>query len=70
MTRPPTAQLDWSLYVTCPKCDESNDLSEPQHDTEHDISGHIFNNRWERLKDWEVTCEHCNHEFKIEKVEY
>jgi len=66
----PTASLDWSLYVDCPKCGEANDLSDPQHDTEHDIARHIFSNAWDKLNGWEVTCENCDHEFTIEKVEY
>ena len=66
----PTAQLEWSLYVECPNCKESNDLAGPEHDAEHYISGFIFNNKWDKLQGWEVTCEHCQHEFKLNKVEY
>lgn len=66
----PTATLNWSLYVRCPKCESLNDLSDPEHDTEHDIARHLFTNDWDKLKGWEVTCESCGHEFKIEKVEY
>lgn len=66
----PTAQLDWSLYVYCPKCERGNDLADPQHDTDHDIARHIFSNAWGKLDGWEVTCEGCGHEFKIKKVEY
>lgn len=66
----PTAQLEWSLYVYCPKCELANDLADPQHDTEHNIARHIFSNEWDKLRGWEVTCEKCGHEFKIEKVEY
>ena len=72
MTDPakPVAILNWSLHVTCPQCDKSNDLSDPEHDTEHDIARHIFTNAWDELKGWEVECQHCAHEFTIEKVEY
>jgi uncharacterized Zn finger protein len=66
----PIANLDWSLYVQCPKCDGSNDLAGPEHDTEHEIAHHIFTNAWDKLNGWRVTCEHCGHEFTIEKVEY
>lgn len=66
----PIAHLDWSLTVRCPKCDHANDLADGRHDTEHDIARHIFSNDWDVLKGWEVTCEHCGHEFTIEKVEY
>jgi DNA-directed RNA polymerase subunit RPC12/RpoP len=70
MSKRPTANLEWSLYVDCPKCGESNDLAEPHHDTEHDIARHLFSNDWDNLEGWEVTCGHCGHEFEIEKVEY
>ena len=66
----PIAQLEWGLRVYCPKCGESNDLSESQHDTEHGIAKHIFGNAWDKLAGWEVECEHCKHAFNIENVEY
>jgi hypothetical protein len=68
--RKPTALLNWGLHVDCPKCGESNDLASSPHDTEHYIAGHIFSNTWDKLDDWEVTCEHCDHEFTIGRVEY
>jgi ribosomal protein S27E len=67
---PPVARFEWSLHVDCPKCKKGNDLASPEHDGEFDIAKHIFNNNWDALKGWEVTCEHCGHEFTIEKVEY
>lgn len=66
----PTANLEWSLHVTCPNCEESNDLSDQTHDAENNIARHIFNNDWDKLNGWEVTCEHCGHDFTIEEVEY
>ena len=66
----PTARLDWSLHVDCPKCGGSNDLASCQHDVEHDIARYIFNNAWDKLDGWEVTCDGCGHEFEIERVEY
>ena len=66
----PTAQLDWSLTVYCPKCDEDNDLASGKHDCCSDIAQAIFTNEWDKLKGWEVTCEHCGHEFKISEVIY
>lgn len=66
----PTAMLDWSLHVDCPKCSVSNDLARWQHDQEHTIAGHIFTNAWDKLEGWEVTCEGCGHEFTIDRVEY
>lgn len=66
----PTANLDWSLTVDCPACGESNDLAAQEHDSEYSISRHIFSNEWDKLSGWEVTCEHCAHEFTIDGVEY
>jgi hypothetical protein len=66
----PIAQLDWSLNIECPACSVDNDLAAGDHDTENDIARHIFSNQWDSLKDWEVTCEICGHEFTIEKIEY
>lgn len=68
--RKPTAVLEWSLYADCPKCGGSNDLASGRHDSEHGIARHIFTNDWDKLEGWEVTCEHCEHEFTIERVEY
>ncbi len=64
------AVLNWSLYVYCPHCDKPNDLADPEHDTEHDIARHIFTNAWDKLKDWDVECQHCGYEFQLEGVEY
>ena len=66
----PTALLEWSLHVDCPKCEEANDLASREHDGENSIAHHIFRNDWDKLAGWEVTCEHCEHEFMIERVEY
>ena len=68
--RKPTALLDWSLYVDCPKCSLSNNLASSLHDCEYSIARHIFTNAWDKLEGWEVTCEGCEHEFTIERVEY
>lgn len=70
MTNKPTAFLSWSLDVDCPKCNETNDLSDSVHDPEYEISTPIFTSAWEKLEGREVTCEHCVHKFNIEKVEY
>lgn len=69
-TKHPIAILDWSLRVECPKCEEENDLAGVKHDAENNIGLHIFTNAWDKLNGHEVTCEHCGHEFTIEKVEY
>ena len=68
--RKPTALLDWSLYVDCPKCSLSNNLASALHDGEHNIARLIFTNAWDKLEGWDVTCEGCEHEFTIERVEY
>lgn len=63
-----TAYLDWSLDVECPKCGETTDLS--ANDDDAVVSGAIFHNNWDALKGFEVTCENCGHEFKLDEVEY
>ena len=65
-----TALLDWGLHVDCPKCELSNNLASGLHDSEYSIARHIFSNDWDKLDGWEVTCEGCEHEFTIERVEY
>lgn len=69
-TLKPTATLTWNLYVDCPQCGKSNDLAGGHHDTDHGIAKRIFTNAWDKLDGWEVECEHCGHEFQIERVEY
>ena len=66
----PVASLDWSLHVSCPKCNHENNIAKSEHDTESRIAHYIFSNDWDKLNGWEVQCEQCQHEFKIEKVEY
>ena len=65
-----TAYLDWALNVECPKCNDDNDLSDSEHDPENTVSRAIFCGQWDDLKGFEVTCEHCGHEFKLDEVEY
>lgn len=64
----PIAWLHYSITVRCPKCRHVTDLAEE--DAEHSIAAHIFNNDWDGLRGWEVTCSDCEHEFTIAKVEY
>ena len=66
----PTAFINWSLNVDCPKCEHDNDLADSIHDTEYSIAKHVFSNDWDKLDGWEVVCEKCNHEFNIDKVDY
>jgi ssDNA-binding Zn-finger/Zn-ribbon topoisomerase 1 len=63
----PTAQLRWSLDVECPKCEGEVDLSEGDDGT---YSVPIFNNKWDDLEGEHAVCPHCDHEFRIKKVEY
>lgn len=70
MSTTPVAYLNWSLYVDCPACKESNDLAHPEHDNEHETARRIFSNDWDKLKGKEVHCGACGHDFTIERVEY
>ena len=65
-----TAQLEWSLMLTCPNCEEDIDLASGDHDAENHISYAIFNNKWDDLRGHEIECQNCGHEFKLESVEY
>lgn len=65
-----TAYVDWALDVSCPECDQNNDLSQTCHDPEGLIADHIFSNRWNQVEGLEVTCKFCGHVFKLDKVEY
>lgn len=64
------AKLNWSLYVECPSCKESNDIASPSHDRDNRISQRIFSNEWDKLKGYELKCEECGHEFELGSVEY
>ena len=66
----PTALLDWSLHVDCPKCGLDNNLASCLHDAENVIARRIFTDAWDTLEGWEVTCEGCKHEFLLGGVEY
>jgi hypothetical protein len=61
------AQLDWQLDVQCPKCEEYIDLT--KNDDDCIVSSAIFNNNWDALKGFDVTCK-CGHEFQLDGVEY
>ena len=64
------AYVEWSLNVECPKCKLDNDLARSIHDGGNDIARHIFNNEWDVLKGWEITCEHCKFEFLLDDIIY
>lgn len=65
-----TAYVDWALDVTCPSCDQNNNLADDCHDPEGEIAKHIFNNEWDDLNGHTVVCKWCGHVFKLDKVEY
>jgi Zn finger protein HypA/HybF involved in hydrogenase expression len=65
-----TAQLEWSLMLSCPKCEEDIDLASGDYDADNCISEAIFSNRWDDLRGLEIECQECGHEFKLESVEY
>ena len=62
------AELDWRLTICCPKCKEITNLL--QQDYDGDMATAIFNNKWEKLENWEVTCDSCDYEFKVSEVVY
>lgn len=64
----PTAYLSWSLDIECPACKEEFDLT--TNDEDRIVARAIFHNVWEELEGYEAVCINCQHEFKIEKVEY
>lgn len=61
------AIINVNAWVDCPKCGESIDLTE---DDDGSFLGPLFNNEWQKLKGFEVYCEECGNEFKIDEVEY
>lgn len=63
-----TATLNWSLWVTCPKCGKENDLSDA---TSRWLSAKIFSNKWDEVNGHECACLECGHEFILDGgVEY
>lgn len=64
------AKLQWNLWVDCPYCGASLDLSDGEYDCEGEFSIPIFNNKWNDLKGREVECVNCLYVFKIDEVEY
>lgn len=64
----PSAVLSWSLYATCPHCNETMDLADIEDDNAVPVA--LFTNRWNELVDYEVTCSGCGREFRIAGVEY
>lgn len=63
-----TARLNWTLYIDCPACDAMVDLVDQ--DDNQIFATAIFNNKWGSAKGEEVFCDECNHEFKVDDIEY
>ncbi len=64
------AQLEWSLMLSCPKCEEDINLADGDHDLDCFIAGKIFTNQWDDLRGFDIECQKCGHEFRLESVEY
>ena len=63
-------QLDYMVYVKCPNCGESFDiLAEDDVDTDNEISGPLFSNKWSESKS-NTRCPECEHEFEMHGIEY
>jgi C4-type Zn-finger protein len=65
------AQLEFSILIECPWCTEEIDLANYYLTDECQIiAKYIFNNKWEKLVDYELTCPCCDQKFLMEKLEY
>lgn len=62
------AYLDWSLTFECGSCGAVIDLAE--NDDDAVVANAIFHNNWDALKGYEVVCENCVHENRIDSVEH
>lgn len=62
------AILEFSIYVTCPYCEEVFDVT--NQDDDHSITAAIFTNKWDRVKGCLVICVACDKEFTISEVVY
>lgn len=63
-------QLHYSLIVECPYCKEEYDLCDQDDDGQY--STPIFNNKWDDIKGFEITCPRpdCDMVATIKSVEY
>ena len=62
----PKAIISLNVWVNCPKCGDSIDLTK---DDDGTFLNPLFNNEWDYLKGYPVYC-NCGHEFEIEEVQY
>jgi len=60
------AELHARLWIECPNCDEDIDLFEDDPDGVYTVP--VFNNSWDDLKEEEVYCPKCGHEFQIKEI--
>ena len=63
------ATLSYAVNIECPKCNRGFDLIDNNND-DGVITVPLFNNRWGDVKGVSVTCDHCDHEFKLDGMEY
>lgn len=63
-----TAQIDVSLTVDCPHCNEQNNLLNNHHDCDGEITTKCFSD-WS-LFDEDFQCEFCEKEFNVNNIEY
>ena len=66
----PIAQLDWSLRVECPNCNESLDAAGIDAGNDYTITKMVFSNRWDDITGCSITCPECGHEFELGGMEY
>lgn len=63
----PTAYLDFNVWVDCPDCNASLNITD---EDDGNFTEKLFGGRWDELQDYDVYCDNCEYEFQIEKVEY
>ena len=59
--------LDVHVWVECPKCEKDFDLLDGDDGTYLEP---LFDGKWDYFDSLTVHCEHCGHEFELEKVEW
>lgn len=64
-----TGYLEWSVWVTCPHCNEQVSLVNLEPEIDYGLSINIFQNNWNNLE-IEYRCPKCGNYFELENVEY
>lgn len=62
-------RLSYEMFIDCPYCDKTIDLTDQDYNDECFYSQPIFENRWGDLKGEKVICSECEREFEIEDVD-